>query len=124
MTGKTGQTAKDDLREIKGIGPTYEKRLNSSGIYTFADLAAMDPDDVRAIVNARRQIDVDLWVDQAKEMAAISSWQNNMQIETSNKQRPIPPPNAPPLNAYLQARHQQHGIAYVRLHVSGIYYAC
>lgn len=31
----------DDLKKVNGIGPAFEKRLNSMGIYTYADLAGL-----------------------------------------------------------------------------------
>lgn len=34
----------DDLKVINGIGPAFEKRLNALGIFTYADLVALDND--------------------------------------------------------------------------------
>ena len=36
----------DDLTLIKGIGPVYRDRLTESGIHSFSDLGAADPDAV------------------------------------------------------------------------------
>ena len=62
-------TKKDDLKLIKGIGPALEKRLNDTGIYTFADLARLTPEELEArLGNPRRVATADL-IEQAKELA-------------------------------------------------------
>jgi len=62
-------TRKDDLKLIKGIGPALEKRLNDTGIYTFADLARLTPEELEARPgNPRRVATADL-IEQAKELA-------------------------------------------------------
>jgi predicted flap endonuclease-1-like 5' DNA nuclease len=43
-------TKRNDLTEIKGIGPKIEEILNDAGIYTFAQLAASDVDTVEQIL--------------------------------------------------------------------------
>jgi predicted flap endonuclease-1-like 5' DNA nuclease len=42
----------DDLKEIEGIGPKIESVLNAAGIQTFAQLAAADLDQIRAVLAA------------------------------------------------------------------------
>ena len=44
----------DDLESIQGIGPTYARRLNDSGITTFAQLAEAHPGDLREITGVTR----------------------------------------------------------------------
>jgi len=62
-------TRKDDLKLIKGIGPALEKRLNDTGIYTFADLAQLTPEELEArLGNPRRVATADL-IEQARELA-------------------------------------------------------
>jgi predicted flap endonuclease-1-like 5' DNA nuclease len=39
----------DSLEDIKGIGPATARQLNEAGIYTFAQLAAAEPDEIVAI---------------------------------------------------------------------------
>ncbi|MEL7120022.1 MAG: poly(R)-hydroxyalkanoic acid synthase subunit PhaE [Bacteroidota bacterium] len=39
--GKATSASKDDLKQIKGIGPKLEKMLNELGIYTFGQLSKM-----------------------------------------------------------------------------------
>lgn len=64
----------DDLKLINGIGPGVEKRLNSVGIFTFAKLADMPPNDVAALVadlaalSTERIIKLD-WIGQARRLA-------------------------------------------------------
>jgi hypothetical protein len=65
----------DDFRLINGIGPAVESRLHSAGILTFAQLAALSPDDIAALVvgltglSAERIVKQD-WIGQARELAA------------------------------------------------------
>lgn len=39
----------DDLKNITGIGPAFQKRLNAMGIYTYADMAAMTVEKAEAL---------------------------------------------------------------------------
>ncbi len=55
----------DDLALIKGIGPAYARRLNESGINTFARLAETDPDDLQEITGVARW-DPNMWIEQAR----------------------------------------------------------
>jgi len=62
-------TRKDDLKLIKGMGPALEKRLNDTGLYAFADLARLTPEELEArLGNPRRVATADL-IEQAKELA-------------------------------------------------------
>jgi predicted flap endonuclease-1-like 5' DNA nuclease len=62
-------TRKDDLKLINGIGPALEKRLNDTGIYTFADLVQLTPEELEArLGNPRRVATADL-IEQARELA-------------------------------------------------------
>ena len=62
----------DDLKEINGIGPAYEKRLNEVGIYTYeqiSKLKAADKDELAAIDGiTREKIEAEDWVKQAKDL--------------------------------------------------------
>jgi predicted flap endonuclease-1-like 5' DNA nuclease len=40
----------DDLKVVEGIGPKIEELFNANGIYTFAQLAAANAEDLRAIL--------------------------------------------------------------------------
>lgn len=61
-------TAVDPLEEINGIGATYARRLRAAGIHTFADLAALTPEEARAAAKAQPwQANPADWIAQAKE---------------------------------------------------------
>lgn len=64
----------DDLKEINGIGPVFERTLNAMGYRTYGQLADWSRDDVRAVA---AELDLfadrivrDRWVEQAAELAA------------------------------------------------------
>lgn len=69
---------KDDLTEIKGIGPFIEKRLNMIGIYSFQQLAELTPESVdrvgAAIEFFPQRIVKDDWVGQATILMATKSY--------------------------------------------------
>ncbi len=62
----------DDLKKIKGIGPSLEKKLNSIGIFSFFQIANFEGEDEELVNEAIEffpgRIKRDKWVDQAKEM--------------------------------------------------------
>ncbi len=63
-------TEGDDFLRIKGIGPTYARRLKDAGFATFAQVAAASPEEVAAAigwpVDRVRRAEV---IDQAKMLA-------------------------------------------------------
>ncbi|RKQ71325.1 putative flap endonuclease-1-like 5' DNA nuclease [Litorimonas taeanensis] len=63
----------DDLKVIKGIGPKFEKDLNSKGIYYYRQIAAWKAADVKmvegVIDSIPGRIKRDEWVKQAKGFA-------------------------------------------------------
>lgn len=63
----------DDLKEIKGIGPKFEKDLHGKGVYYFRQIAAWKKKDVevveKVIDSIPGRIDRDEWVRQAKGLA-------------------------------------------------------
>ncbi len=62
----------DDLKKISGVGPVLEKKLNSLGITTFAQIAAFTKEDIAKIDEAlsfKGRIERDEWLKQAKELA-------------------------------------------------------
>lgn len=63
----------DDLKEIKGIGPKYEKMLNDLGYRTFAQVAAWTEADIArmqdAMPNFDNRIRSEDWIGQAAELA-------------------------------------------------------
>ena len=65
---------RDDLKEISGIGIFTEKKLNTLGIYTFAQIARFTEEDQK-IVNAAIEffpgrVARDEWVAQARKLTA------------------------------------------------------
>lgn len=61
----------DDLEVIVGIGPVISRMLNASGIFTFAELAALSVSDLREIVGDRIQriADEEQILSQARQLA-------------------------------------------------------
>jgi len=70
--GTATKAEADDLKEINGIGPAYEQRLNDVGIYTYeqiSKLKAADRDELSAIDGiTREKIESEEWVKQAKAL--------------------------------------------------------
>jgi predicted flap endonuclease-1-like 5' DNA nuclease len=62
---------RDRLEEIEGIGPAYAKRLNETGIHSFAQLAELTPERVREIIKPEswQKIEPEEWIAQAAAMA-------------------------------------------------------
>lgn len=62
----------DDFTLINGIGPTFDRRLKAAGIRTFAELAALSPEGVAAIIGwqPQRVINDDL-IGQARRLAGL-----------------------------------------------------
>ena len=44
------RAGKDNLQAIKGVGPVISKRLNEAGVYTFKELAQLNPDELQEIM--------------------------------------------------------------------------
>jgi len=70
--GNAREEDKDDLKNIKGIGPFLEEKLNALGIYTYEQISKMTPeleDQVNeAIEFFPGRIKRDEWVKQAKDL--------------------------------------------------------
>ena len=61
----------DPLQKIRGIGDVYARRLRAAGIRTFADLAALTPDEARTLAQAQSGLaDTAGWIEQAKALAS------------------------------------------------------
>jgi predicted flap endonuclease-1-like 5' DNA nuclease len=60
----------DDLTKIKGIGPTFAKRLQEAGITTYQSLASLTADQIKEVTSvADWQADPEQWIVAAKAMA-------------------------------------------------------
>jgi predicted flap endonuclease-1-like 5' DNA nuclease len=62
----------DDLTVIKGIGRVYETRLYRAGIYTWDQIAHMDPAALEQITTAIEAANVEDWPIQAQTLAATT----------------------------------------------------
>ena len=64
--------AGDDLKQLSGVGPALEKKLNDAGVTTFAQIAAWTDEDVAAMdekLSFKGRIEREGWIEQAKELA-------------------------------------------------------
>ena len=65
--------SRDDLTQIKGIGPAIEKKLNRLGIKRFEQIAKWDLADV-AVIDQRLafkgRIEREGWISQARKLAS------------------------------------------------------
>lgn len=61
------------LQQISGIGDVFAQRLQAAGVRTFAQLAVLSADEIRAIVQAAewQAIDPDAWIAQARALAGL-----------------------------------------------------
>lgn len=61
------------LEEIRGIGPTYARRLNAAGIVTYQELARASERQLREIIRPASWQNVDFasWIRQARGFAAL-----------------------------------------------------
>ena len=50
----TTSVPRDDLQQLRGVGPTIEKRMNGYGITAFGQLAALSEDEVEELAHAIR----------------------------------------------------------------------
>jgi hypothetical protein len=66
----TPPEASDDLKRIRGIGPSIERRLHSAGIRTFADLAALSAEAIASCLPnlSAKQIITQAWIPQARKL--------------------------------------------------------
>ena len=73
IIGQTNESEKDDLKQINGIGPVIEKKLNSIGIYSFSQISKVTPalieqiDELIGLFPGR--IEREDWIEQAKKLA-------------------------------------------------------
>jgi predicted flap endonuclease-1-like 5' DNA nuclease len=61
------ELAAENLQEIEGIGPTYARRLQDAGIYSFADLARQTPLRLMEITAVRSESTAKSWIDAAQK---------------------------------------------------------
>lgn len=68
-TASVGGLSVADLTKIKGIGPTYARRLIEAGYNSFADLSDASADSLREITKAPPMANIDEWIAQARDLA-------------------------------------------------------
>jgi hypothetical protein len=61
-----GVVEADDLTQIDGIGPTFASRLYDAGVNTFAQLAAISPEQVQEITHVTGQGSPAAWIAEAQ----------------------------------------------------------
>ena len=63
----------DDMKLLKGVGPTLEKKLHANGVTSFAQIANWTAEDVADMdekLSFKGRIERDGWIEQAKILAA------------------------------------------------------
>ncbi|MEZ4681384.1 MAG: helix-hairpin-helix domain-containing protein [Caldilineaceae bacterium] len=63
---------RDDLEQIRGIGPVIAERFYTAGIESFAALAQLTPEHLEAIAMPTRRIpgvNPQDWIDQARQLS-------------------------------------------------------
>jgi predicted flap endonuclease-1-like 5' DNA nuclease len=70
-TNQPGELVMDQLEVVKGIGPTYARRLNEAGILTYTDLAQQTPERIRELVGGAWLDDAEVqqWIEEAQSLA-------------------------------------------------------
>ena len=69
---KAAATGADDLKQLSGVGPALEKKLNENSVTTFAQIAGWskaDIDDMDGKLSFKGRIEREGWVAQAKKLA-------------------------------------------------------
>ncbi|MCI4644050.1 MAG: NADH-quinone oxidoreductase subunit NuoE [Hyphomonadaceae bacterium] len=81
---EVAEAERDNLKEIKGVGPVNEGQLNELGIYTFAQIAAWTPanvDWVEDFLSFPGRIAREDWIGQAKVLAAGGETEFSKRVE-------------------------------------------
>jgi len=66
------KAAADDLKQLSGVGPALEKKLNEAGVTTFAQIAGWKKADVADMdekLSFKGRIEREGWIAQAKDLA-------------------------------------------------------
>lgn len=75
----------DDLQRLEGIGPKIAGVLANDGVTSYAQLAAMTPDQIRAILIGKvRLFNPDTWPEQA-QLAADGRWDELIEFQRTLK---------------------------------------
>lgn len=71
---------KDDLKQIKGLGPVIETKLNDIGIFTLEQIAKLTPEDITTleqVTGAKLGKADNDWAEQAKDLMNNNNNNNN-----------------------------------------------
>ncbi len=72
---KAAPRAPDDLRKIKGIGPSFEKALQALGVSTYEQIAGWSDDDVERMAQelgtTSKRVHRDGWVKSAQTQLTL-----------------------------------------------------
>ena len=68
LQNQLATSGNQQLQIIRGIGPTYARRLHEMGIHTFADVAKQTPERLAEIVKLRswQQQSPAAWIEEAQ----------------------------------------------------------
>lgn len=73
--GVVEESEKEDLKQLRGIGPFIEKKLHKIGVYTIRQIANFTKDDISRATDLIKyfpgRIERDKWVFQAKEIMRV-----------------------------------------------------
>ncbi|MEI6093537.1 MAG: hypothetical protein WCQ47_07650, partial [bacterium] len=73
--GVVEESEKEDLKQLRGIGPFIEKKLHKIGVYTLRQIANFTNDDISRATELIKyfpgRIERDRWVFQAKEIMRV-----------------------------------------------------
>ena len=73
--GVVAESEKEDLRQIRGIGPFIEKKLHQIGVYTVGQIANFTKVDIERVTDLVKyfpgRIERDNWILQAKEIVRV-----------------------------------------------------
>lgn len=61
----------DDLKQLTGVGPAYEKKLNGIGVYTYLQISKLNKkatEILETLLKSPGRVERDGWVKQAKEL--------------------------------------------------------
>ncbi|HXV42098.1 MAG TPA: hypothetical protein VEC96_03480, partial [Anaerolineae bacterium] len=87
--------SRDDLQQIKGIGPFTAVALNNLGIYRFSDLTNFTPESLANLLKTMtasispQRIERDNWLGQARALTQRPKEPGSPQLETDEAAQPL-----------------------------------
>lgn len=71
MVGEGDESSKDDLKQLNGVGPAFEKKLNEAGIYNYAQISKLDDKStpiLEELIGKPEIVAKNDWLTQIKEL--------------------------------------------------------